>query len=158
MTSIHITLCSHHQTFKYWRVVLSDVFSWICPKHNTLYSGQGELLFHFFLQYYFSTWLLVIHPQFSPITAIKLSNCFKVTIGLMVKSLSGFLPLRQLSQEGRLYLCSDWVYWYTIQNLINSFTNAQRDIQGLLFYFYQIGVLLCKALENLSGLCGWICA
>ena len=41
--------------------------------------------------------MLLIHPQFSPITAIKLCNCFKVTIGIMVKSLSGFLPLRQLS-------------------------------------------------------------
>ena len=41
--------------------------------------------------------LLLIHPQFSPITAIKLFNCFKVTLGLLVKSLSGFLPLRQRS-------------------------------------------------------------
>ena len=40
--------------------------------------------------------MLLIHPQLSPLTAIKLSNRFKVTIGLMVKSLSGFLPLRQL--------------------------------------------------------------
>jgi hypothetical protein len=54
--------------------------------------------------------MLLIHPQFSPITATKLCNCFKITTGLMVKSLSGFLPLRQLSWEGRLYLCSDWVY------------------------------------------------
>ena len=29
-----------------------------------------------------------------PSSAIKLCNCFKVTIGLMVKSLSGFPPLR----------------------------------------------------------------
>ena len=41
--------------------------------------------------------MLLIHPQFSPVTAIKRCNWFKVTIGLMVKSLSGFLPLRQLS-------------------------------------------------------------
>ena len=41
--------------------------------------------------------MLLIHPQFSPLTAIKLYNCSKVTIGLMVESLSGFLPLRQLS-------------------------------------------------------------
>ena len=46
--------------------------------------------------------MLLIHPQFFAITAIKLCNCFKVTIGLMVKSLSGFLPLWQLSWEGRL--------------------------------------------------------
>ena len=64
--------------------------------------------------------MLLIHPQFSPITAIKL--CFKVTIGFMVKSLSGFLPLRQLSLEGHLYLCSDWVYSYTTQNVINNLT------------------------------------
>ena len=41
--------------------------------------------------------MLLNQPQFSPITAIQLCNSFKVTIGLMVKSLSGFLPLRQLS-------------------------------------------------------------
>ena len=42
--------------------------------------------------------MLLIHPQFSPITAIKLCNCFKVTIKvIMVKPLSGSLPLRQLS-------------------------------------------------------------
>jgi hypothetical protein len=52
----------------------------------------------------------LIHPQFSPITGIKLCNCFKVTIGFMVKSLRGFLPLQQLSWEGHLYLFSDWVY------------------------------------------------
>ena len=39
---------------------------------------------------------MLIHPQFSPITAIKLCNCFKVTIGLMVKSLRSVLPLWQL--------------------------------------------------------------
>ena len=41
------------------------------------------------------TTMLLIHPQL--ITAIKLCNGFKVTIGLMVKSLSGILPLQQLS-------------------------------------------------------------
>ena len=41
--------------------------------------------------------MLLIHPQFYPIAAIKLYNCFEVTIGLMVKSLRGFLPLCQLS-------------------------------------------------------------
>ena len=53
--------------------------------------------------------MLLIHPQFSPITA-HCTLSFKVTIGLMVKSLSSLLPLRQLSWEGRMYLCSDWVY------------------------------------------------
>jgi hypothetical protein len=48
--------------------------------------------------------MLLINNQFSPITAIKLCNCFKVTIDLMVKS----LPLRQLSSEGRMYRCSTW--------------------------------------------------
>ena len=54
--------------------------------------------------------MLLINSQFSTITAIKLCNCFKVTIGLMVKTLSSFLPLQHLSWEGRLYLCSDWMY------------------------------------------------
>ena len=49
--------------------------------------------------------MLLIHRQLFPITAIKLYNYFKVTIGVMVKSLSGFFPLRQLSQEGHLYRC-----------------------------------------------------
>jgi hypothetical protein len=50
------------------------------------------------LGYYFEiTTILLIHPQFSPITVVELCNCFKVTIGLMVKSMSGFLPLWQLS-------------------------------------------------------------
>ena len=54
--------------------------------------------------------MLLIHPQFSPITAIQLCNCSKVTIGLIVKYMSGFFPLQQLSYEGLLYLCGDWVY------------------------------------------------
>jgi hypothetical protein len=53
---------------------------------------------------------MLIHHQVS-IAAIKNSICFKVTIGLMVKSLRGFLPLWKLSYEGHLYLCSDWVQW-----------------------------------------------
>ena len=39
--------------------------------------------------------MLLIYRRFSPITATKLCNCFKVTIDLMVKSLTGFLPLQQ---------------------------------------------------------------
>ena len=51
--------------------------------------------------------MLLIHPQFpQPLNF----NCFNVTIGLKLKSLSGFLPLQQLSLEGSLQLCSDWVY------------------------------------------------
>ena len=46
--------------------------------------------------------MFLIPPQFTRITAIKLCNCFKVTIDIMVKSLCGFLPLCQLSLEGRL--------------------------------------------------------
>ena len=124
----------------------------VCPKYNALYWRQKVHLFANVLQYYFSALLqqdacfgifvlrtdfllftlsfmlvlwstmLLIHPQFSPITAIKLCNCFKVTIDLVVKSLSGFLLLWQLSEKGRLYLCSGWVYWYTIQSVINNFT------------------------------------
>ena len=29
--------------------------------------------------------MLLSHPEFSPITAIQLCNCFKVTIGLIVE-------------------------------------------------------------------------
>jgi hypothetical protein len=37
--------------------------------------------------------------------------------------------------------------------------NAQRDIKCLFFFTHlPIGALLCKVLENLPGLCGWICA
>jgi hypothetical protein len=39
-----------------------------------------------------------------------------------MKSLSGFLPLRQLSC---VYLCCDWVYWYTIQSVNNNFKKNQ---------------------------------
>ena len=48
--------------------------------------------------------MLLIHPQFSPITAIKLCNYFKVTIGLRVKSLSVFLPLRQVSKDACIFV------------------------------------------------------
>ena len=41
--------------------------------------------------------MLLIHPQFSPVTAIQLFKRFKVIIGLIVTSLISFLPLRQLS-------------------------------------------------------------
>ena len=40
---------------------------------------------------------MLLYPQFSPITAIKLCNCFKVTMGLLVEYLNGFLPLQHLS-------------------------------------------------------------
>ena len=30
---------------KIWRVILSDAYCWICPKHNTLYSGQKVYCF-----------------------------------------------------------------------------------------------------------------
>ena len=93
-------------------VVLSDVLCWIFPKHNTLYSRHKVHLFANFvdvllyclivnrmhvLEYFGVTTMLLIRPQFSPITAIQLWKCFKVTIGLMVKSLSVFLPLWQVS-------------------------------------------------------------
>jgi hypothetical protein len=75
--------------------------------------------------------MLLIHPQFS-ITSIKLCNCFTVTMGLMVKLLSSFCPLRQLSSEGSLYICSDWVYCYTIQSVINNITM----LKGIFNVFY----------------------
>ena len=48
--------------------------------------------------------MLLIHLQFSPITAIELCSCFKMTNGLMVTSLISFLTVLQLSSEGQLYL------------------------------------------------------
>ena len=47
-----------------------------------LYSVQASFFSLCQLGYYCGvTKMLLIHPQFSPITAIKLCNCFKVTIG-----------------------------------------------------------------------------
>ena len=43
--------------FKIWRVVFSNVFCWICPKHKTLYLDQTVNWFATFLQYYFSALL-----------------------------------------------------------------------------------------------------
>ena len=85
------------------------------------------------------------------------SNCFKVTVGL--KSLSGFLALRQLSKEERLYCCNDWVYWYTIQSVIYNFTML-KGIFNVCFFFTHLPIVafLCEALENLAGLSCWICA
>ena len=67
----------------------------------------------------------LIHPPLSLITTIKLCNCFKVSIGLMVKSLPSFLPLWQLSKGGHLYLCCDWVYC-----VINNFTMLKVIFNG----------------------------
>jgi hypothetical protein len=39
---------------KIWKVVLSNVLYWICPKHNILYSGQKWIALPPFLQYYYS--------------------------------------------------------------------------------------------------------
>jgi hypothetical protein len=71
------------------------------------------------------------HLQFSPITAIKLRNCFKVTIGLMVKSLIDFL-----------YLCSDWVHWYQWRLL-----RGERGGPSLPSEFHQM--FNCKTLKKL---------
>ena len=43
--------------------------------------------------------MLLIHPQVSPITAIKLCNYFKVTFGLRVKSLSRSSPATELGRK-----------------------------------------------------------
>jgi hypothetical protein len=50
--------------------------------------------------------MLLIHPKYSPITGIKLCSCFKVTIGLMAKSLSGFLPFRQVRKDACIFAVS----------------------------------------------------
>ena len=80
--------------------------------------------------------MVLIHPQLSPVTAIKLCTCFKVTIALVVKSLSGFFHLCLLSQEGSLYLCSDWVCWYTIESVINNSPMLRGIFNVCFFYFY----------------------
>lgn len=46
--------------------------------------------------------MLLIRPPFSPITAIELCCCFKITNGLMVTSLISFIPVLQLSSKGSL--------------------------------------------------------
>jgi hypothetical protein len=67
----------------------------------------------------------------------------------MVKALSGLLPLWQLSLEGCLHLCSDWVYWYAIHNAINNFTMLTGVFIIYIFLTHlPIGALLCEALEN----------
>ena len=53
--------------------------------------------------------MLLILPQFSPVTSIKLCNCFKVNIGLTGEIPERF-PSSPATELGRLYLCSDWVY------------------------------------------------
>ena len=70
----------------------------------------------------------------------------------MVMSLSSFLPFQQLSEEGRLYLCSDWVYWYTIQSVINNFT----IVKGIFNVCFFIWTNMCPSLQGIA-LCSWIC-
>ena len=100
--------------------------------------------------------MLLIHPQFSHITAIKLCNCFEVAIGLMAKSLNGFLPLRQLSTCIFVVTgCNDTpskTKWIT-----SPCSKGYSISDFCIFTHLPIGPLLCKALENLPGLCGWIC-
>ena len=56
----------------------TDVFEFV-------YSAQASFFSLCHLGVYCGvTQMLLIHPQFSLITAIKLCNCFKFTIGLMV--------------------------------------------------------------------------
>ena len=113
----------------------------------------GFLLFT--LSFRFVLWsnYNVVDPSSSFLSQPLNSNCFKVNIGLMVKSLSGFLPLRQLSSGGSLYLCSDWVFWYTIQSVFNNFTMLKGIFNVC---FKKQKHLPLGALENLPGLCGWI--
>ena len=99
--------------------------------------------------------MLLIHPQFSPITAIKLCNCFKVPIGIIVTSLSGFLPLLLLSLEGHLYLCIDWVYWCTIQSIFNNFNKIKGIFNACFLNVYPSTnrcPSFCDTLENTPGL------
>ena len=111
----NITLCIQDKSELLRKMVCSTTLV-PCCKHvfEYFYSVQASFFSLCQLSYYCGvTTMLLIHLQFSPITAIKLCKCLKITISLMVKSLRGFLPLRQLSQEGCLYICSDLVYCIT---------------------------------------------
>jgi hypothetical protein len=44
---------------------------------------------------------MLTHPQFSPITDIKLHNCFKVTIGLISEIPERF-PFSPVTELGRM--------------------------------------------------------
>jgi hypothetical protein len=74
------------------------------------------------------------------ITASKLCNRFKISIGLMVKSLSGFLPLWQLTEGALIHHPKEYS--------VSAF---------YIFTYLPIGALICEALEILPGLCGLIC-
>ena len=71
---------------KIWRVVLSDVLYWICPKHNALYSGHevnlSAIVCSFFLIIFYLT---PFSPQFRGIqllVATILSHRYNSRTGL----------------------------------------------------------------------------
>ena len=127
---------------KIWRVVPSIV----------LYSGHEVNFFATYLQFYFSAllqtgclfWIFVFCTGFlifalsfrsvlwsnynvvdpSPAFSynIKLCSCNKVINWLHGEIPEGFPSSPANKREGRLYLSSDWVYWYTIQSVIINFT------------------------------------
>jgi hypothetical protein len=46
--------------------------------------------------------MLLIHPQFSPITAIQLCNCFKVTFGGLHGEIPEWFPSSLATELGRM--------------------------------------------------------
>ena len=81
----NITLCIQGIKFISLPHLLQFYFSALlhtaCTFCNIFYSVQVSFFSVCHLGYYCGVaTMLLIHPQFSPITAIKLCNCFKVTI------------------------------------------------------------------------------
>jgi hypothetical protein len=65
-------------------------------KHGTKLYTQRFIFLFSVGSYGPVTTMVLIHPQFSLIISIN-CNSFKITIGLIVKSLSGLILLRKLS-------------------------------------------------------------
>ena len=107
--------------FKIWRVVLRNVLYWICPKRNTLYSGQnvfkkklcskwfdanrcmqyfwvcsGFLLFNLSIRLVLQSNYNVVDPS-SVFSNHSHVTVLKSPLAILLKSLSGFLPFQQLS-------------------------------------------------------------
>ena len=111
------------------------------------------------------TTMLLIHPQFSPITAIELCSCFKITNGVMVTSEQfPSCPAAQFRRtplsEGHLYLWCVWVGSYLIHSIIINLTILKEifNVSFVIVTHLPITALLYEPCEKLPGLCCWICA
>ena len=77
--------------------------------------------------------MLLIHPQFYPITAVKLCNCFKVTIDLMVKPVE--------AAEGKT----------THNNVWNGANGMESNMENLLDVFGTIPPVLLQPLPRVRS-------